>query len=91
MNARPIYLDRTAVAAALALSESTVEKLVRELNLPVRYRKYNAADIRAAMGTDKKRADGKVRFVLLRAAGDPVLVSDVPDSKVISVLESLRE
>jgi shikimate kinase/3-dehydroquinate synthase len=68
-----------------------VEKLVRELNLPVRYRKYSAVDIRAAMDTDKKRANGKVRFVLLRAAGDPVLATDVPDSKVISVLESLRE
>ncbi len=68
-----------------------VEQLLRALNMPVRYRKYSAAEIRAAMNTDKKRANGRVRFVLLRAAGDPVLCDDVPDSKVLSVLDSLRE
>lgn len=31
---RPAYLDRAGVAAYLALSESTVEKLVREGSLP---------------------------------------------------------
>ncbi|MEP7288719.1 MAG: 3-dehydroquinate synthase [Chloroflexota bacterium] len=68
-----------------------VEELLRELKLPVRYRKYTAAELRAAMDTDKKRVGSTVRFVLLKAAGDPVLCSDVPDSKVLSVLESLRE
>lgn len=34
MNARPIYLDRAAVAEFVALSESTVEKLVRENEFP---------------------------------------------------------
>jgi len=68
-----------------------VEQLVRAVGLPVRYCDYAAADIRAAMNTDKKRQSGKVRFVLLRAAGDPVVSADVPDAKVISVLESLRE
>jgi 3-dehydroquinate synthase len=68
-----------------------VEQLLRALNMPVRYREYSAADIRAAMDTDKKRQGSRVRFVLLRGAGDPVLCDDVPDSKVISVLDSLRE
>ncbi|HLY26954.1 MAG TPA: 3-dehydroquinate synthase [Aggregatilineales bacterium] len=68
-----------------------VEQMLRALDLPVRYRDYKPADIRAAMGTDKKRAGGKVRFVLLHAPGDPVLCDDVPDRKVLDVLESLRE
>lgn len=34
MSARPIYLDRPAVAEFVALSESTVEKLVRENGFP---------------------------------------------------------
>ena len=34
MSARPLYLDRTAVAEFVALSESTVEKLVRENEFP---------------------------------------------------------
>ncbi len=68
-----------------------VEQLLRSLDLPVRFQDYAPADLLAAMGTDKKRKDGQIRFVLLRAAGSPVLCNDVPNSKVISVLESLRE
>ena len=34
MSARPIYLDRQAVAEFVALSETTVEKLVRESAFP---------------------------------------------------------
>lgn len=68
-----------------------VEQLLRALNLPVRYTEYSAGELRAFMNTDKKRQGGNVRFVLLRAAGDPVLCSDVPDVKVLSVLDSLRE
>ncbi len=68
-----------------------VEQLLRALDMPVRYRDYTAAAIRAAMDTDKKRQGSRVRFVLLRGAGNPVLCDDVPDSKVLSVLDSLRE
>jgi 3-dehydroquinate synthase len=68
-----------------------IEKILTALKMPVRYRDYQPADIRAAMGTDKKRQSDRIRFVLLQAVGDPVLCDDVPDSKVLSVLESLRE
>lgn len=34
MTARPIYLDKQAVAEFVALSETTVEKLVRENEFP---------------------------------------------------------
>ncbi len=68
-----------------------VEQLLRTLGLPVRYSGFTAADIRAAMNTDKKRSDQRVRFVLLRGPGDPALANDVPDSRILSVLDSLRE
>jgi 3-dehydroquinate synthase len=68
-----------------------VENLIKSLGLPTRYKNYASADIRAAMNTDKKRSAGKIRFILLRSPGDPVIVGDVPDAKIISVLDSLRE
>jgi 3-dehydroquinate synthase len=68
-----------------------VEQILKTLNLPIRYSEFKSADIRAAMNTDKKRQDGRVRFVLLRGIGNPVLCDDVPDGKVLSVLDSLRE
>ena len=40
-----------------------------------------------AMGTDKKRAQGQVRFVLLRGVGEAFLTADVPPT---AVLETLR-
>ncbi len=68
-----------------------VEQLLRAVNLPVRFQGYSAADIRAAMSTDKKRKSDRVRFVLLRDIGNPVVCDDVPDKKVLGVLDSLRE
>ncbi|HVO43576.1 MAG TPA: 3-dehydroquinate synthase [Aggregatilineales bacterium] len=68
-----------------------VEQLLKAVNLPTRFKGYSSIDIRAAMNTDKKRQSNRVRFVLLRSAGDPVLADDVPDNKVIGVLDSLRE
>ncbi len=68
-----------------------VEQLLQSLNMPTRYRDYAPTDIRAAMGTDKKRQDNRVRFILLRAAGDPLLCDDVPDSEALAVIEAIRE
>jgi 3-dehydroquinate synthetase len=68
-----------------------VEEMLTALDMSVRYHGYEPAEIRAAMGTDKKRQSDRIRFVLLRAVGDPVLCDDVPDNEVLSVLESLRE
>jgi shikimate kinase/3-dehydroquinate synthase len=68
-----------------------VEQLVQSLSLPIRYHEYSSTDFRAAMNTDKKRQGSRVRFVLLRAAGDPVLCNDIPDSEILAVLDSLRE
>lgn len=68
-----------------------VEQLLKAVGLPVRFKGYSSADLRDAMNTDKKRAANKVRFVLLRGAGDPLLCDDIPDNKVMSVLDSLRE
>lgn len=89
------------LAAAARLSEALglagsglserAERLLLSLNLPVRYRDYAPEDICDAMQTDKKRRDGSIRFVLLKAAGAPVLREDVSREAVIDVLRSLRQ
>jgi len=89
------------LVAAARLSESLglastgladrAERILTSLGLPVRFKDYSPEDIWAAMGTDKKRQGGSIRFVLLEAAAKPILKSDVPQKAVLDVLRSLRE
>ncbi len=67
-----------------------VESLVRAVGLPTSYAEYDPADLRAAMNADKKRQNGRVRFVLLHAPGAPLLTDDVSEAQIMIVLESLR-
>jgi 3-dehydroquinate synthase len=68
-----------------------VEQAVRAAGLPTSFRGYSSADLRAAMNSDKKRANGKVRFVLLRGVGDLLLDDSVPEHLVMRAIDSLRE
>lgn len=72
----------------------TVEMLLSQVGLPTRYPAgdpiYDPAGWYAAMGTDKKRSAGKIRFVLIRAPGDPFIADDVPRDMVIHVLDRMR-
>ncbi|MBN1564792.1 MAG: 3-dehydroquinate synthase [Anaerolineae bacterium] len=68
-----------------------VEVTLIEAGLPVRYADLNPGDLWEAMGTDKKWRDGQARFVLIKAVGEPVIVSDVTRDEVIAVLEEVRE
>ena len=49
------------------------------------------AAILDAMATDKKRVDGRLRFVLPQALGDVVVVDDVAHEEVIAAMEETRE
>jgi shikimate kinase/3-dehydroquinate synthase len=84
--ARLSHLHGLCDAALPAL----VERLANSVGLPVSCGAYPPEAVQAAMATDKKRAAGKVRFVLLRAPGDPLLADDVPDQLVLEVLKSLQ-
>ncbi len=42
------------------------------------------------MRRDKKRRGGRLRFVLLRDIGDPIVTDDIATDDVVAVLESLN-
>jgi 3-dehydroquinate synthase len=67
-----------------------VEEIVRQSGLPTRLGGLDTAAIYRAMGTDKKRQDGRLRFILLRGIAQPDIIKDVPADEVIAVLESLQ-
>ncbi|MBP6789708.1 MAG: 3-dehydroquinate synthase, partial [Candidatus Promineofilum sp.] len=68
-----------------------VEMVLARLGLPTHIPPtLDPAALFAAMSTDKKRAAGRLRFVLLRDIGDVFVRGDVPREMVLEVLESCR-
>lgn len=65
-----------------------VRKLFVRADLPVASPKLGAQQYLQHMGLDKKVADGKIRFVLLKALGHAVMTSDVPQALLEQTLES---
>ncbi|HEX2907039.1 MAG TPA: 3-dehydroquinate synthase, partial [Phototrophicaceae bacterium] len=72
------------------LLDERVKTILMKVGLPTRLQGLDPEAIYAAMGTDKKRQAGKLRFVLLRAVGQPVIMDDVPKVAVLDVLQSLQ-
>ncbi len=64
------------------------ENILRKLGLPVRHAGHTPDAIWQAMSSDKKRKDGRLRFVLPRRVGEMVVTDDVPQA---AVLDTLRE
>jgi 3-dehydroquinate synthase len=87
------------LAAALRLSQhlgmceasliEQTEALLTQVGLPIRLDGLDPAAIYAAMSTDKKRVEGKLRFVLLRGVGKPEVVEGVEESAVMQVLKDI--
>jgi shikimate kinase/3-dehydroquinate synthase len=73
--------------AALRLSGLPTDEVERLLQpRPVRVDRERAW---AALGRDKKRADGQTRLVLLEALGKPVTGVELPDEEVRAALDAL--
>jgi 3-dehydroquinate synthetase len=66
-----------------------VKSLVGAVGLPTRLGSLDPEALYAAMGTDKKKQAGKLRFIVLRGVGAPEIVRDVPKDAVITVLKGL--
>lgn len=81
----------TRLAARVQVCEpglvERVERLLERLSLPTRVEAgYAPEQVLAAMATDKKRLNGRLRFVLPRAIGDVDVFDDVPAEAVLAVL-----
>jgi shikimate kinase / 3-dehydroquinate synthase len=75
--------------AAPTLQEE-IEAVLTRLNLPIRIpTQLQAGALLQAMATDKKRAAGKLRFVLIREVGDVFVSGDVPETAVLTTLRAL--
>ena len=65
-----------------------VRMLFERSGLPVISPKLGAAKYQELMGLDKKVADGKIRFVLLKSLGQAVMTGDVPQALLEQTLEA---
>lgn len=71
--------------------QDRLEAVLRHVGLPVRVpANLPPEDLYQAMGHDKKRAAGKLRFVLLRDVADVFVADDVADTAVMATLHSLQ-
>jgi 3-dehydroquinate synthase len=84
-----LRLSNALGLCSVALMER-VEHLLEATGFNLRLGGLDIEAIYAAMGTDKKRQDGKLRFILLKDIGQPLIRDDVPETQVMKVLESLR-
>ncbi len=78
------------MAARLGYAEPALEQRVRavlmKLGLPTSAPGYAPDEIYARMAVDKKKAAGKLRFILPRAVGDVVVVGNVPVDEIMEAI-----
>lgn len=67
-----------------------IEGLLTRLGLPTRIPGLEAAALLRAMGSDKKKMGGRLRFVLLRDVGEVFVSGEVEEEAVLGVLEELN-
>ena len=73
-----------------------VEMVLTRLGLPIHIppsidgSPLDPAALLAAMGSDKKKKGGRLRFVLIHDVGDVFVRDDVPEAAVVAALEAVR-
>lgn len=67
-----------------------VEEILTRTGLPTRLGDLDPEAIYTAMGTDKKRKGGSLRFVLIKGIGEPFLQAGIDKADVIAVLDGMR-
>ncbi len=85
----------TRLAERVGLCEpglaARVHGVLSGLGLPVSYHGYQPEEVWAAMGSDKKRRGGRLRFVLPVRLGKVIVTDEIPKPVVLDVLRELRE
>jgi shikimate kinase / 3-dehydroquinate synthase len=72
--------------------QGRIERVLQQWQLPTRIpANYEPTALLAAMGSDKKKLAGKLRFILLRDVGDLFIESDVAETAVLATLDELSE
>ncbi len=70
--------------------QGRIEGILTGLNLPTRIPgELQAMEIIRLMGSDKKKAAGRLQFVLLKGIGQPFVSDEVPEAAVDATLHSL--
>jgi 3-dehydroquinate synthase len=72
------------VPAELAVRQ---QRLLERFGLPVAMPRWPAADLLAAMRSDKKSVAGRLRLVLPRRLGEVAVFDDASEAEVAAVLE----
>jgi 3-dehydroquinate synthase len=71
--------------------QGQIEGWLKRVNLPTSIpADLDAEAIYAAMGTDKKKAGGRIRFVLLRGLGEPFTTGEVAETAVVATIRELQ-
>ncbi|HSG17111.1 MAG TPA: 3-dehydroquinate synthase [Anaerolineae bacterium] len=72
--------------------QGEIESILTQIGLPARIpTELPAEALLKAMGHDKKRAAGRLQFVLIRQPGDVFVSDQVPETAVRQTLEALRQ
>lgn len=69
-----------------AETRARIINALRAHGLPTEPPPHDAASVYAAMGSDKKRRSGRLRFILPRAIGDVIIDDAVPEEQVLAIL-----
>ncbi|MFO7539236.1 MAG: 3-dehydroquinate synthase [Chloroflexota bacterium] len=72
--------------------QGRIERLLQRWQLPTRIpADYEPTALLAAMGSDKKKLAGHLRFILLRDIGQVFIAGNVAETAVLATLHELRE
>jgi 3-dehydroquinate synthetase len=75
-----------------ATLQARIESVVADAGLPVRIpATIDSRRLIEAMGRDKKKTEGRIRFVLLRDIGDVFVTDTVKETDVLATLKDLTD